>query len=344
MTLTTNTPTPVRTAPDVRLPADDHRGRLVRTVFASARLMAVLPPEFDTLTTALTAAIKAAAEARQTPVPADDLAAEVDATLRAGGSVDVADLISKLGVAETARAHRNAAVKLLAEAPARYRDELVQVIVDSSDALYDALAEDLDTVLNDAEEIAAKLGGVTSAEEAVDNGLADEFAALRRLARRHDEVRKDHRDLLNAANDLYRREGGRVLLARTMYAGIGSAWPRYAEELRGHATADLTGRVVSSAPFDPFGSSTDDLLLVVRHRATLSPRIGRPGDEADGAVVIRDTSVHLVRNPRTGELEPVRPEPGSLQAWHGSEANVLAHQLPGGSPAGLRDYSAAQQG
>ena len=293
-----------RVTPEIRLPVDDSRGRLIRAVFKSPRLTSALPASFDELTSALTAAKAAAEEARRMPVPSDDLADELDATLRAGGSVDVADLLTRVGAAETARAHREAALKLIEGLPLRYKNELIKLVMDAEDALYEKLSADLDALLDAAEAVVARLGSVSTSDEAVDAGLADDWRELRRLADAYKAIRADHASLLHATSD---GAGSPEALARLYFAGIDVTVMRTARDLLGQTT---------TASFDPLSMTSETLLEIVKRRAELSPRIGRPGDDADGSVVISDTfAVPAVRDPATGDLLTTRHRLTRGQEW-----------------------------
>jgi len=326
----TKTPTkttPAPAMPSIRFQNPTDREKLARLVLDSPRLLGVIPAEeLAPLFTAYTGAVKATDAARLLPAEGANVAAEVDAALRAGQEIDAADLLTRVGQAQVARDHRERTLALLGALPSGYREDIVRVVEDNADAYWTALSADLANLLDRAAVVVADLDGVDNAEDAITEGKATEWATLRGLVQEMAELRRTHAALVRIEEPA---AAVPARLVRLYFAGLDDVAQvtEHARTLSGHPVAPPMAHLLET-------ESTAHLLAAVRQRAQLRPHVGRPGT-SDAEAAIRDGAdyVPTVRDPRTGELV----------THYGSQARVIAASFGdrGFSPD-LHDFAAAQ--
>jgi hypothetical protein len=132
---------------------DSQSGRLARNIAASDRLSALLPQdEAGELLAAYDAATKSVEAARRLRPELPDIAAKLDSTFRAGQVADVAKLVKELADARAKHGQAQRVVDALAAVPGRYISELELLINSSADGFIERLDEQLQALLDDAEE------------------------------------------------------------------------------------------------------------------------------------------------------------------------------------------------
>jgi hypothetical protein len=301
-----------RTMPDLRLGLHHPHRKLVRAVLDAPRLLAVIPAgPLDDLIAAHDAATTAAAAARQLPVEADDFEAEIDATLRAGSPVDPAELLARMGATQAAREHRDATLRLLDVFPGRFEGEIVNRLVSHLDDYYAVLRRELEDLLNRAEVADAALSGITTAEEAIDSGLAAEFAEVRALSREYHSLRQSHLSLFNYEKERNYGNGaampGKDLTGFALFAGVADDIADYRRIARGEIT-DMEGKPLPvPLPWPVLDtSSLEHFLRSVRNRATLRPHVATADEAFDAAssVVIHEPNIAVPATREAGQLVP----------------------------------------
>lgn len=169
--------------------------------------------------------------------------------------------------------------------------------------------------------VASALGGIDSADAAIEADKAAEWRQLRRRPRDYATVRADHLALLQA-EDVRTFHNRAPVLGYAYFGGIEDVFPAYLQAAR-RDSCDLMGRptpvhfpVRDVAFFAHF-------LAVVRDRDRLRPHVGQP-DEAIEAM--GRTSTFLA------EAERRSVEPGQLAQRYGGEADLTRSYF--GPPAG----------
>jgi hypothetical protein len=274
--------------------------RLAHLVLNSERLLQALPADkLADLFHAFEAATEAVREARRLPIE-PDIAAEVDAALKAREPIDPAALVKR--VAAVADAHlrtghgdrqyvatsspRDHVITVLGEAVVTVTDRIVSLVGDHTGDYFAALSNDLTVLMDQAEPVADVLTGVSSPEAAIRAKRADDWAQLLELTSEYAALRTEQRTLLGYTSEIPANVGdGTAGLLRSYFAGMSNLWPNFDLHVRGSSSlpqvvhTDVMGRETpgrSQAPFPVFDvSSPLHLLAVVRSRDLLLPHVGQ---------------------------------------------------------------------
>lgn len=296
---------------------------LAFAVLKSPRLLAMLPQdELNQLLTAHDTAKRTAAAARLVQIPEVDVVGAVDADLRAGKQIDPAALIEQLAAATTARANRDRVVELLEDLPRRYSQDVIRLVDNHVDAMYDRLGEELTDLLDRAEKVVKDLGGVSNADEAIEAGKAEAWAAFRGLVKEYHDLRSGHLALLRG-EDQSNFTVSNPVTGYAFFAGLDDALPDY-HRATSTGTHDGFFRVAADATFPVL--ATDDpahLMAVVRDRARLRPHIGLAG-------IVVNAVQHNDSRLRAAAMQDLPVGEGA--SYYGGEAAYLGHAL--GRPVG----------
>src|SRR3712207_708296 len=175
--------------------------KVVRVIQQHQRLSALLPAGIEPLVTAYVTAKATAAEvAKLKKADAPDFGALLDADLKAGRQPDAADLVKKYAAAQREAAEIRVVVAQLDALPARYHADVVREVQAAAETIPEALADDLDEILDRAAPLVADLDGINSADQALDARRGDAWLALKALTAEYAEVR-DAQLALNRAED-----------------------------------------------------------------------------------------------------------------------------------------------
>lgn len=281
----TTKPNPTRPAvPVLRFSAEATEAeRLAAVVLASPKLWAVIAPDdVDPLVLGHEAATKALQAVAALPTPEHtSAAATVEARLRSGEVPDVAALVEELAADQAARVARKTTADLLSTMPPKFRREIVATVEAYAPDYFDALSADLDAVLDAAAETVANLNGATTADEAIENGTADEWRRLRAISHEYAELRYTHLALLRVT-DRAAFSAGSTAWAFAMFAGLADVLPRFVQITSG-ADRDLAGNPAGLAWPVYDVADVAHLLAVVRLRDRLRPHVASP-DQASSAM------------------------------------------------------------
>lgn len=301
-----------------------NEGRLVRAVAKSERLSGLLPQEeLAPLVTAYHAATKTAAEAAKIEVEEIDVFAMLDEKFRAGETVDPKALVAKLADAQAKRDQRDRTVRALSAIPANYASDIVRLVNENVTAMYDDLSAQLEEVLDEAEAVLRDLGEVTTADEAIEAGKAEQWSRFRALGRTYADIRAAHLELLNAeATGSF--APGSVSVGYAFYLGLDDVLPNYARVMT-HGTSHPDPRYVglrteglAFAVNDP--TDLGHWLATVRDRARLQP-IVEFADDARNRAREANARLHAEMNPTPGQptrSRMVRENGGELGAMENS--------------------------
>jgi hypothetical protein len=285
-------------------------GRLVRAVVKSPRLAAMLPEaEIKAALSAYNAARASAEAAKAIPVEEFDPAAMLAPKFEAGETIDPVAFIEQLAAMDAKNQQRARAVSVLAAAPDSYAYKIVALVLASVDRLYDALADELDELLERAAVIAAKLGGIDTADAALDAGLGEDWLALKACAAEYQDLRASHCDLLQA-EDTNNTTPGSIGRALAFWGRIEVAYPNLADLMVNGTQGSLVGFKREPLPFAP-ADFTDlaHFLFAVRQRDALEPHVARPSEVSD-----RRAALYAEAQP-----EGQQREPGRLATEYGGE-------------------------
>ena len=252
----------------IHLSGDD--AKVVRVIQQHQRLSALLPAGIEPLVTAYVTAKATAAEvAKLKKADAPDFGALLDADLKAGRQPDAADLVKKYAAAQREAAEIRAVVAQLEALPARYHADVVREVQAAAETLPEALADDLDEILDRGAPLVAGLDGINSADQALDAGRGESWLALKALTAQYAEVR-DAQLALNRAEDSANYPPGSPNVVLAMFAGAEDAFP---------GLAGLIDRGLDAFRRADLGWPAADyreplhLLAVLRHRNVLRPHI-----------------------------------------------------------------------
>ncbi|TFV66090.1 UNVERIFIED_ORG: hypothetical protein E4P37_07930 [Bacillus sp. AZ43] len=275
--------------------------RLARAVLASPRLRSVLPAsEVEGLAAAHERASQAAREAAGLTGVESKVRREIDEILRSEQTVDVGDLLRRVGDAHTAEAQRVRLGDWLESLKTGYTDEAVSLVDEHLDDVWARLDADLDALLEEATEVVEKLGQADTAETAIKAGAADAWAELLRLAVEHGSIRKDHFSLLRAGDTKNFRNNSEELAFAT-WRGVGAAVQDFVRLVRGEIQG-LDGQPMPvTVPVFAVGSH-DHLLMSVRQRSVVRPWIGR----ASGAYQALSGTTDVVVGGNPSSLSPAQ--------------------------------------
>jgi hypothetical protein len=193
--------TPDATPP--RLPRFNPRDGygLAYTVAGNPRLVALLPAEeLAELVERHDRAVQIAAEAARVPIVQDDPAAKVREALASGEDVDVPALVTGMIEAKVAEVGRRDVLAFFASLASGPKQDIAALITDSEDALYAGLSEQLDAVLDEGQAALRELGGVRTADDAIDAGLGEQWQHLRAAAGEYADIRDSNLALLRVAD------------------------------------------------------------------------------------------------------------------------------------------------
>jgi hypothetical protein len=321
----TPTPTAALSLPEgLKFSPQRANERTASVVAANPRLLAVVPAdELRQLTTAWEGATKAKAAALALPVEADDVVSDLTRRFRAGEEVAPADVLDRIATAQAAQDRRDRTVQLLAGLPEKFATEIARLLDACLLDYYEALGEELDAILDAAEDTVSELGSISSADEAIEAKKADAWAALKDHAKAYAEVREIQLRLIRL-DDSKNFHPTSPTVAYAFFRSLEKVAPDFASVMRQKPT-DLRGRPVQAASFDVLDfASVGHFLAVARHRAALNPAVV-DGDEAlalqaEAAGRIVDTGVPMERS---RAITRHGGEEGALRAAYGTRASGL---------------------
>ena len=290
---------------------DSQTGRLARNIAASERLSALLPQgQVAELLAAYDAATKTVEEARKLRPELPDIFEKLDPTFRAGRPADVAKLVTELAEAQAKRDQAVRTIEALAAIPDRYATELAQLIHNSADGFTERLDEQLQELLNEAEEVLKDMAGVTDASSAIAEDKVEQWKRWIALHESYQALRRDHLELLRASDSSGNFAPNRPAIGYSFFRQLDSALPNFITALGdGGRTSDRLPFAVLD-PADP-----GHWMAVVSERALLEPAV----EFADEAVAQASAAAR-----RAAEQEPgVQPEPGRLAQYHGGAEQAM---------------------
>jgi hypothetical protein len=268
----------------------------------------------------LSAATTAAAQARALAIKdTATLDTEIEQGIRNGA--DPAKLFAKVTEAHAARAHRDSAVQYLASFESRFKQRLEGWLSDQAFDLIDILSDRLADLLDRGEEIIAALGDARTADEAIDAGVATEWAKFRELHREYIAPREAHVALLRADSPDHFGTGS-TAIAYAFFISPLRAWPQLADAHHGHIRRDgLDYEGVAPSPFDLTDpSGLDHFLAAVTRRAELGTHVA----DAEAADAAWRSAIQAAAPNRTAEGSTAGNE---LTNYYGSEAAVARYHF-----------------
>ena len=288
-------------------------GRLVRAVVKSPRLATMLPEaEITAAFTAYNAARASAEAAKAIPVEEFDAPAMLAPKFEAGETIDPVEFIEQLAAMEAKNQQRARAVSLLDAIPETYVYRIVALVQASVDGFYDQLDQELQSLLDEAEEVLASMPGVTGAESAIRAEKHAEWARWLSLHEDYQALRRDHMELLHASDSSGNFASGRPAIGYAYIRQLDDAIPNFITTLGdGGRTSDRLPFAVLD-PADP-----GHWMAAVAERALLDPAVEYADEaiERAGAATVR-----------AAEQEPgVQPEPGRLAQMYGSNERAMTH-------------------
>jgi hypothetical protein len=289
-------------------------GRLVRAVVKSPRLADMLPEaEIKTALTAYNAARASAEAAKAIPVAEFDPAAMLAPKFEAGETIDPVELIEQLAAMETKNQQRARAVAVIAATPDSYAYKVVALVRASVDRFYDALADQLDELLDRAAVIAAKLDGIDNGDDALDAGLGEDWQALKACAAEYRDLRESHVELLQV-EDISNFTSNSIGRALAFWGRIEVAYPNLADLMANGTQGPLVGFHREPLPFAPADhTGLAHFLFAVRQRDTLEPHVATPSEVAD-----RRAALHAASQPGG-----VTPEQSRLAREYGGNERAM---------------------
>jgi hypothetical protein len=256
--------------------ADTHVSKVVRAVQKHPRLTALLPAGIEPLVTALKTAQASATAVKALKKPTSlDFAALLDADMKAGKQPDPAELVEQYAAAQREATEIQAVVDRLSMLPARYLADIEREVAAVAETMYDDLGEQLEELLDQGTELLAKLGNVSSADEAIDAKVADAWAEMKEVAARYADLRGAHLALVRA-EDSTNFAPNSLGVALLFFAGIERAIPGIAERLTNGPQAGLDGvrRDLLAFPVTEY-QNVAHFLGVLRGRTALQPHVAR---------------------------------------------------------------------
>jgi hypothetical protein len=249
--------------------------KVVRAIRQHPRLSALLPAGIEPLVTGyVTAKATAAAVEKLKKADAPDFAALLDADLKSGKQPDAAALVKQYATAQREAAEIRAVVTQLNALPARYHADIVREVQAAAETFPEALADDLDEILDRGAPLVAALDGINNADQAMDAERENDWRTLKALTVEYAEVRDAQMALLRAEDTAAYPPGSpNVLLA--MFAGAEDLFPGLGDLIdRG---LDAFRRADLGWPATDYTSPLH-LLAVLRHRNVLQPCVARASE------------------------------------------------------------------
>ena len=273
-------------------------GSLAKNVAASSRLTAMLPQaKLSELLAAYAAATQSLAAARGMRPAKPDIAEELDEQLRKGKPADVAKLAAEFAEFEIKHAQATRVIEVLVPLPDRYAYEIEALINRSVDELTDRLNDQLQDLLDRAGPVLADLGpDVTDGDAAIIAKKVDVYSQWLALHDEYKAIRRDHLDLLHAADEV----GGnftpkRPALGYAFFGSLDTALPDFVGAL------EDGGRTRAPLPFrvnDP--TDLGHWRATVANRSQLDPIVGYADEaiEQAGAATVRYQAENDPDNPQ----------------------------------------------
>ena len=251
-----------------------------RQVFARPALAALVddPDAWQTLLDAHRRATEALADL--SPLPAVDVAREVDHALRTGEPIP-ADFAERRIQADRATEIRGIKKTTLERLANGYGSELISIAEASTDEMLAGLDAELREVIGRAAELLTVLGGTADPVAAIRAGQADAFSELATLHQTYRRIRSDA-DVVHRQVDaaVINSDHGQHRLMRHV-AGVWPAWWDAANE----APALPGWTLDRSAPWPSDPDSLEFFVWLVSHRDEVHPWI--PAIQA-----LRDAASH----------------------------------------------------
>ncbi len=261
---------------DIRF--DSQTGRLARHIASSERMSALLPrAEVDALLATYGAAVQTLEAARKLRPELPDIAAMVEPAFSKGEAVDPEKLLTELAAAQTKHDHITRVIAALAGFPEQYQYELEVLINRSADGFIESLDEQLQALLDEAEEVLREMPGVTDGDSAIAAGRVAGYTRWRELHASYIALRRDHLELLRASAPAGNFASGRPAIGYAFYRGLATTMPDFVAAL---ADGGATRARPSFNVLDP--ADPQHWQMTVADRARLEPAV-EYADEAIAA-------------------------------------------------------------
>jgi hypothetical protein len=206
--------------------------------------------------------------------------------------------------------------------------ELESLLTQSADAFVEGLDKQLQTLLDEAEEVLAAMPGVIDAETAITEGKVAEYTRWRELHQSYIALRSDHLELLRAADPAGNFASGRPAIGYAFYRSLDSALPTFI------AALEDGGSTIDRLPFDVVTpSDPGHWRATVARRALLEPTV----EYADEAVAAAGAAAERHRVAADSpQREPERL--ASLASSHPHMAQRSRNQGPVITPRVLQPF------
>jgi ElaB/YqjD/DUF883 family membrane-anchored ribosome-binding protein len=285
-------------------------GRLARHIATSERMTALLPrDEVNALLAKHRAAVQTLEAARKLRPELPDIAAKVEPAFAKGEAVDPAGLIDELAEAQTKHDQITKVIAALAGIPDACQYELEVLINRSADGFIEKLDEQLQDLLDEAEEVLQTLGGVTDPASAIAEDKVEQWKRWTALHRAYISLRRDHLEVLKASAPAGNFAQGRPAIGYAFYRSLASAVPDFVAALEdgGATRARLPFNILD--PADP-----EHWRMTVVTRKILEP-----------VVEFADEAIAASAAAHADSAAGVQPDQGRLAREYGGEEAAMRH-------------------